>query len=104
MTPSVHRAPSARADLVEIADYLAQRSEDLSDSFLAAVEQSLATAAQMPGLGNPCEFANPELQGVRTWPVRGFKKYTIFYRPVEGGIEVLRVLHGSRDITSLFGG
>jgi toxin ParE1/3/4 len=76
----------------------------LSDRFLAAVEQSLATLAQMPALGNPCEFDNPALQGVRSWPVRGFKKYVIFYRPVEGGIEVLHVLHGSRDITSLFGG
>ena len=31
------------------------------------------------------------------------KNYIIFYQPVEGGIEILRVLHGSRDIESIFG-
>jgi toxin ParE1/3/4 len=30
------------------------------------------------------------------------KNYLIFYQQFEGGIEVLRVLHGSRDIESIF--
>jgi hypothetical protein len=25
----------------------------------------------------------------------------VFYRPIEGGIEILRVLHGARDIQAL---
>jgi len=25
----------------------------------------------------------------------------VFYRPIEGGIEILRVLHGAMDVTSL---
>jgi len=29
-------------------------------------------------------------------------KYLVFYRLVPGGIEVLRVLHGVRDLPSLF--
>jgi toxin ParE1/3/4 len=28
--------------------------------------------------------------------------YVIFYRPVKAGVEVMRVLHGSRDIPPLF--
>jgi toxin ParE1/3/4 len=57
----------------------------------------------MPGLGSPWASDNPAMQDVRTTTVRRFKKYVIFYRPVEGGIEVLHVLHGARDIRSLLG-
>jgi toxin ParE1/3/4 len=28
--------------------------------------------------------------------------YVVFYRPIENGIEVVRVLHGRRDIAALF--
>ncbi len=32
------------------------------------------------------------------WPIPGFKKYLIFYRPIRNGIEVGRVLHGAMDL------
>ena len=38
------------------------------------------------------------------WRVAGFPNHLIFYRPIESGVEVIRVLHASRDIESLFGG
>lgn len=36
---------------------------------------------------------------LRSFPVGN---YLIFYRPINQGIEVLRVLHGARDIPSIF--
>jgi hypothetical protein len=39
----------------------------------------------------------PRLAGVRTWPVDGFEKFIIFYRTIEGGVEILHVIRGSRD-------
>ena len=33
---------------------------------------------------------------------REFRKYVILYRPLDDGIEVIRVVHGSRDIAGLF--
>jgi toxin ParE1/3/4 len=38
------------------------------------------------------------LQDVRIQPIARFKEYWIFYRPTKNRIEVLRVLHGARDI------
>jgi toxin ParE1/3/4 len=38
------------------------------------------------------------------WRVAGFPNHLIFYRPVESGVEVIRVLHAKRDIEALFGG
>lgn len=31
-----------------------------------------------------------------------FPNHLIFYRPVEDGIEVLRVVHGAQDIEAIF--
>ena len=53
-------------------------------------------------MGSPREFQNSHLIGIRQWRVSGFENYLIFYRPIEDGIEVLRVLHGARDIEGLF--
>jgi len=36
------------------------------------------------------------------WRVKGFPTNLIFYRPMRDGVEVIRVLHSSRDIAGLF--
>jgi len=54
-------------------------------------------------MGVKRNFIRSELSGVRSWTVTGFENYLIFYRPVEGGIEILRVVHGARDLENLFG-
>jgi toxin ParE1/3/4 len=42
------------------------------------------------------------LEGIRRSPVNGFEKYLVFYLPHVHGIDVIRILHGARDIDSLF--
>lgn len=36
-------------------------------------------------------------------PVRGFERHLLFYRPLRGGVELVRVLHSSRDIGTVLG-
>ncbi|MBD2690580.1 type II toxin-antitoxin system RelE/ParE family toxin [Anabaena catenula] len=36
---------------------------------------------------------------LRSFPV---KIYLIFYRPIDQGIEIVRILHGSQDIERIF--
>lgn len=36
---------------------------------------------------------------LRSFPV---KIYLIFYRPIDEGIEIVRILHGSQDIETIF--
>ena len=57
--------------------------------------------AWMPEIGSIWESPHPFLSGVRVWPIRRFKNYLIFYRPIVGGIFVLRVLHGARQVDEL---
>ena len=39
--------------------------------------------------------------GMRSFP---FGRYVIFYMPIDEGIDVVRVLHGARDIDAIFTG
>ena len=36
------------------------------------------------------------------WHVKGFEDYLIFYRPIDDGVEIFRVLPGKRDIEAIF--
>jgi toxin ParE1/3/4 len=101
MTRSVSRRPRATRDLDETASFIAQDSPDAAFRFLEAAERAFGQLAGTPGLGGVWETDDPRLAGLRVWPIPGFEKYLVFYRPADDGIEVIRVLHGSRDIDSL---
>lgn len=102
MTPIVRRADAAWKDLDEQAKYIQRESPQAAIRFLAAAEATYQRLATMPELGQRQEFAKEDLADVRVWQVRGFENYLIFYRPIERGIEVLRVLHASRDVPGAF--
>ncbi len=34
--------------------------------------------------------------------MRGFRKHLVFYRPLSNGAEIVRVIHGARDLERLF--
>jgi toxin ParE1/3/4 len=95
--------PEAEHDLDEQAEYIAsERSIEVALKFYAAVEETLALILAHPRMGAARRFGNPLLAGLRTCVVKGYEKHLVFYRPAKGGIEVIRVLHGARDIERLF--
>jgi toxin ParE1/3/4 len=101
----VDKRPQAIRDLADIAVYLAEeRSDDLAFRFLDAAEASFKQLTAMPAMGVARKYRDPELEGVRMWRIAGFDSYLIFYRPTERGVEIIRVIHGSRDIEDLLGG
>jgi toxin ParE1/3/4 len=92
----VTRTPLARDDLKQIGRYIARESQSRSVAlrFLDSIGQKLLLYATQPEMGE----RRPDLgDDVRYFPVGN---YVVFYRPTEAGIEVLRVLHGNRDIPS----
>ena len=58
----------------------------------------------MPEMGSLCGFQSAEAAGIRVWSIAGFENHLIFYRPIEDGIDVIRVIHGARDIVAIFAG
>lgn len=102
MNPIVLKSSQARRDLIEAADYLEQNTRQATaERFLNAVEQAMISLANIPLMGSPWEPTHPRLSGVRVWTVPGFRKYLIFYQPLEGGIDVLRILHSARNSGTL---
>jgi len=102
MTARIIRSEAAFRDLDEQAKFIQRDSPNAAIRFLAASEASFRLLADMPELGERQDFGRKEFAGLRAWPVRGFENYLVFYRPIESGIEVLRVLHAARDIAALF--
>ena len=91
--------PAADRDLDDQAGYLAaQASLELALRFYDAASATFAEIARMPGVGESWPSPDPRLANLRVWRIQGFEKHLIFYRPAEGGIEVVRILHGARDI------
>lgn len=105
MSRRVRTRPSAERDLVEQGRYFAMEAgPEVALRFLDAARATFERLARIPRMGRLWRSALPRLAGVRVFPVRGFEKHLVFYRPLEGeeGVEVLHVFHGARDMEALF--
>lgn len=103
MSPPVRKRSTAQRDLLEHFIVLGERAgEATALRFLQAAKDTFAELAAMPGMGRAEDFDNPRLTDMRRWRVRGFDNYLIFYQPLSQGIEVLRVVYGTRDLPGLF--
>jgi len=99
----IRKRPQVIRDLIDLATYIAENNLDQSDRFLHGAEETFKQLGLMPQLGKQCQFDNSRLQNIRQIAVKGFKKYLIFYQITAGGVEIIRVLHGSRDIETILG-
>lgn len=72
--------------------FIAADDENAADGLLDRLEEAFVLLAENRRIGR----ARPELApGIRSFAVR---RYVIFYQAVEDGIEIVRVIHGARDI------
>ena len=94
--PRVTRRPLAEADILEIWDYIADDSLAAADRWVDRVDEQFRMLAAQPMMGRAREELAP---GVRSFP---FGRYVVFYMPLNDGIDVVRVLHGARDIDAVF--
>jgi toxin ParE1/3/4 len=86
----------AKADLDEIWLYITQDNPDAADKYIRAIVSRFPTLASMPLMGRQREELSPRL---RSFPVG---RHVIFYRPLDNGVEIARVLDGARDLPPLF--
>jgi toxin ParE1/3/4 len=90
-------------DLDEAAAYIQQDSPQAAIRFLDAAQETFGVLARSPELGGSFESSNPHFSGIRVWRVKGFRSIVVLYRPIQGGVEIVRVVHGARDFAALFG-
>lgn len=96
--PTVKVAAAAEEDLRKIWEYVAEHNPEAANKLIKEIAAKFAILRDHPHMGRE----QPRLLvNLRSFVV---KNYFIFYQPFEDGIEILRVLHGSRDIESIFEG
>lgn len=90
---------AAKEDLARTALYIAQQSgsRDIAIAFTNQLREKCRRLASLPGtLGS----ARPELRpDIRSMPAYG---YVIFFRYRDGMVEIVNILHGSRDVDGYF--
>lgn len=94
--------PRADRDLDDQAYYYAtEASPEIGHRFLVAAHDTFALLATQPNMGWHSRRKYPGLEALRAFRVKGFEKIIILYLPLLDGVEILRVVHGSRNIQAL---
>ena len=85
-------SPAAKDDLIDIAVFIAQDNEARALTFVDELENKCRALGASPGIGT----LRPELgDGVKMLP---YGRYLIFYRDVNKGLRIERIMHSARDI------
>ncbi|MEO9593315.1 type II toxin-antitoxin system RelE/ParE family toxin [Rhodopirellula bahusiensis] len=89
-------APEADNDIVGIVDFIARDKPEAARNWMLKIRETCDTIATQPGMGE--ERPGFDVNGCRSLSVGS---YVVFFRAIEDGIEVSRVIHGSRDMRNI---
>ncbi len=92
----------AEDDLTEAFLCIGGDSPTAAERLLDSVEEATRFLVDHPNAGRLRQFRSPLARGVRSWPTPGFPNHLIFYRVSGNDIEIIRVLHGARDLPRQF--
>lgn len=92
--PQILRTSPSRDDLQEIWLFIARDNPAAADELIRAIEQKLRTLASSPLMSRSAASLARDLR------VAPQGDYLIFYKPIDNGIVLVRVLHGARDLTA----
>lgn len=93
---AIIRSPQYERDLTEIWDQIGRQDANAVERVLAAIEDTVELLALFPRIGTPCPHLAPGLRRM-LW-----REYLIYYRLRNEVVEIVRVLHGRRNISSRF--
>ena len=94
--PTLIVSPLAEEDLEEIWSFVAERDVEAADRLIDEITGRFDHLLAYPEAGRA---RHELLVNLRSLPV---KRYVIFYQPTDAGVEIFRVLHGSRDVQGEF--
>jgi len=92
----IRRTRQAEADLLEIWLYLTRDNVDRADALLDRLDERSQILSQHPEAGRKRDELAP---GIRSLTAG---EYLIFYRVTDVQVEILRVLHGARNLPRIF--
>ncbi len=89
-------APLAQADIDESWNYIAGDNRPAADRWLSRLCDKFLLLASQPLIGQTRAELGPD---IRSFSVG---RYVIYYKVAGQRIRILRVLHGSRDVSGAF--
>lgn len=101
MNRDIIKSPAARDDLLEIFITIGQDNVDAAHRVIAAAEETFNRLAAMPGIGRRWESRIPHLMDLRVTTIPKYRNYLVFYRVHPESIQIVRVLHGARDVEAV---
>jgi plasmid stabilization system protein ParE len=89
----------AEANLDAIEEYISGNNSEAARRLIIRIRDICVSLAEQPymGVARP-EFNRPNL---RSFVVRN-TPYVIFYYPIEDGVQIAYIRHGSRNLADLF--
>jgi toxin ParE1/3/4 len=94
--------PVAVDDLEEIVSYIRQDNAMAAEAVRHDILDTAESLAHQPDLGVRPRFSAPRFAGIRFLPSQQDPNYLLFYREQTDEVEILRVLHGARNLPALF--
>jgi toxin ParE1/3/4 len=92
-------APQARQDLTDIWQFIAQDNPPAADQVTDAIKAHFRQIAERSESGRPRDELSP---GLRSLTIRRYRRYIVFYRLSADAVDIVRVLHGARNLKRLF--
>jgi toxin ParE1/3/4 len=92
---TVRRSPQAKTDLETILEDLQQKNPAVADRYATEFYDKGKALAQFPEIGRRRPEIAPHLHSTLVHP------YVIFYRIHGDEVQILRILHGRKDLRSI---
>jgi toxin ParE1/3/4 len=88
--------PNALRDLEEIQDYIVEDNPAAAGRLVGFLRKTCVFLADNPYAGRPRPELRPDLRSFAA------RRYVILYRLLGDTLEIVNVVHGSRDIEAMF--
>ncbi len=92
----LHLSPAAEDDLIEIWAYISDDSAKAATAFVKRIEAKFEPLLSFPAIGTARDQLSP---GLRVVP---YKDYCIYYTYDDATVTIVRVVHGARDVRTMF--
>lgn len=91
--------PEAVSDLFEIWNFINHDNPEAADRVEDAILRACDLLADAPLAGRVREDLTP--LPLRFWVVQRYSNYLIVYEPAKKPLQIIRILHGARDLPSI---
>jgi toxin ParE1/3/4 len=93
---NVFLSVEAEVDVLEITGFISSGDEAVVRKFVGRLTEVLDSLAEHPEMGKRRDDLREGLRSI------SFNPYLVFYKVKDDEVEIVRIIHGARDIAALF--